>query len=172
MRYLVLAPLLCMLQACGPMQALTREYYKPPAPIAGQVYATVTGSDTGKADGVNRIRAYVGGVDGKSVSLPKTARCNFNKLYTISPGARAIGLSLTIGRAYTESVVAYEEVLLVAEEGKHYVAKGDKLDSTKATVWIEEVATGRQVTVRHEIQLRDNPQKRMPMGFAVIEDAC
>ena len=83
-----------------------------------------------------------------------------------------VGIAVTIGSSYTESLVGYAELSLVTEHGINYVAKAEYRPEVMAAVWIEEASTGRVVTSRADLVLRDSPQKGVPIGFAAIANSC
>lgn len=172
MRVLLSIAVFLMTSACGPMQALTREYYNPPIDSKSPAFATVTGYDTAIAGNAKPVRAFVGGIDGKPVSLAKPARCNFDKKYGLTAGKHLVGVSVTIGPSYTDSLVGYAELPLTAEPGKNYIVKAEFRSEAKAAAWIVEASTGTDVTTRTEIVLKDSPQKGSPIGFAAIANSC
>ncbi len=161
-----------VLSGCGPMQALTREYYRPPTESGAASIATVTGSDDASTGVAKPTRAFVGGIDGKPVSLPKSARCSYDKRYRLAPGDHVVGISVTVGSAYTDSLVGYGELPLIADTNARYVAKAQFRPDSAATIWIEDESNGKDITARKEITLKDSPQKGIPVGFAAIANSC
>ncbi len=158
------------LSGCAPYQALTMEYYKAPTNVASGQLATITGSNDEYVDLNRPITVFVSAIDGQLVGLPKTARCNVDKHYQLSPGGHDIHVWYYIGLSYTRSQEAKGIIIADLEPGVRYVVKGGYREGM-ALVWIE-TQSGKKVSHVREIPLKDNPGKNMPIGFAAMSDSC
>jgi hypothetical protein len=161
-----------LIASCGPYQALTREYYKAPTTDGAVRPATITGSNDDKSDPSRPVKVFVYAIDGKPVGLPKPARCNFDRLYPVSPGNHTVTLYYAAGEYYTQSLVANAEISFDFEPDASYVAKGQFNEMSMGVMWIENKGKGTVAAERKEYPLKDNPGKGMPVGFAAMSDSC
>jgi len=161
--------MLALLSGCGVLNPNTKFHEDVPAENS---HATITGSRTPGPRGLDPVTLYVSTIDQGTVGSPKKARCNFNRVYRVTPGEHEVLVGLYAGSMFASSSVAVSPVVVNVELGQKLMVKG-RVDSEKtAIMWIEDEPTGTVISARITTALAPSPAKGMPVGFAFMDDSC
>ncbi len=166
LRQVVLATLI----ACGMAGCAT--FYKPPTPEAGTSSPTIAGNLDEKTDSANPVYAFPFKVDGVRVATEKSSRCEYDKRRAIASGQHVISVGFSVGASWTRGLVGYADFPLTFSVSSNYVIKGAFNQNKTGAVWVEQASDGKVVKERRGIELKEHPQRNIPIGFAAMVDSC
>lgn len=161
---------LATLIACGTASCAT--FYKPPTQEAGASNGSITGNFDEKTDSANPVHAFVFKVDGVRVATEKSSRCDYGKHWAVAPGQHVISVGFSVGTSWTSGLVGYADFSLTFFPSSNYIIKGAFNQNKKGVVWVEQASDGKVVAEKKDIELKEHPQRNIPIGFAAMVDSC
>jgi hypothetical protein len=161
---------LATLVACGTAGCAT--FYKPPTLEAGTSSPLISGNLDEKTDPANPVYAFAFKVDGVRVATEKSSRCDYDKRRAIAPGQHVISVGFSVGTSWTRGLVGYADFPLMFFASSNYIIKGAFNQNKTGAVWVEQVSDGKIVAERKDIELKEHPQRNVPIGFAAMVDSC